>query len=162
MHTTIKFAKVNPNATIPSKRLEDGWYDIYMCSEDDIVIPSHTVKLVPTGIASVLDTNYRMGIFERGSNTKSTLIVMAGRVDSGYRGEWFVALYNGNDIPVEISNNITEIEKTEDYIRIPSSKAIAQASLEEVPYANVEEITYDELKAIPSDRGIGMLGSSSK
>ena len=162
MNTTIKFAKVNPNAIIPSKRDEDGWYDIYMCSEDDIIIPAHTVKLIPTGIASVLDTNYRMGIFERGSNTKSTLIVMAGRVDSGYRGEWFVALYNGNDIPIEISNNITEIEKTEDYIRVPSSKAIAQASLEEVPSANVEEITYEELLKIPSERGINILGSSGK
>ena len=39
MHTTIKFAKVNPNATIPSKEIEDMGYDIYSCfSEDNFII----------------------------------------------------------------------------------------------------------------------------
>ena len=31
-----------------------------------------------------------------------------------------------------------------------------------VPYVEIEEYTYDELKAIPSQRGNGALGSSGK
>ena len=87
---------------------------------------------------------------------------MAGQIDSGYRGEWFVALYNGNDIPVEITSTISEIKITDDFIRFPTNKAIAQAAIEVVPTADVEEYTYEELIAIPSTRGVGSLGSSSK
>ena len=42
------------------------------------------------------------------------------------------------------------------------TKAIAQALVIPVPNVNVEELTYDELKAISSDRGMGALGSSGK
>lgn len=41
-------------------------------------------------------------------------------------------------------------------------KAIAQAVLHTVPVATVAEITYEDLKAIPSNRGNGALGSSGK
>lgn len=160
--TTIKFAKTHPNAIIPSKRDEDGCYDIYACSDEDIIIPAHTVKLIPTEIASAFPTGYRIGIRERGSNTKSTLITMAGQIDSGYRGKWFVALYNGNEVAVEITKNVTEVEKTDDFIRVPMSKAIAQFAVEIVPPTNVEEISYEELQSIPSERGMGALGSSNK
>lgn len=162
MICTIKFARVRPNATIPTKRDEDGCYDLYACIDKPVVIPSHTVKLIPTGIASAFDVGYRIGVRERGSNTKSTLITMAGQIDSGYRGEWFIALYNGNDVPVEISDEVKDIEKTEDYIRVPISKAIAQFAIEVVPDADIEEYTLDELNAVPSTRGSGCLGSSGK
>jgi hypothetical protein len=32
----------------------------------------------------------------------------------------------------------------------------------EVPEVNVEEISYEELQQIPSERGFGMIGSSNK
>ena len=44
----------------------------------------------------------------------------------------------------------------------PDTKAIAQLVLHEVPVVEVEEISYEELKAIPSERGDGALGSSGK
>jgi dUTP pyrophosphatase len=87
---------------------------------------------------------------------------MAGQIDSGYRGSIFVSLYNGNDVPVEISKSISEVEKTEDFIRVPKSKAIAQFAMEEVPQMNIKEVTYEELLTIESERGIGSLGSSNK
>ena len=34
---TIYFAKVKPEAKIPSKRDEDAGYDIYACFEEDFV-----------------------------------------------------------------------------------------------------------------------------
>lgn len=159
----IYFAKVRNDAKIPTKRDEDGCYDIYACFDgNEIVLKPFTTTLVPTGIASAFDKRYRIGLRERGSNTKATLKVSAGQIDSGYRGEYFVALYNGNSMPVEISKSINKVEITPDFIRYPYSKAIAQAAVEYVPEVEVEEITYDELKNIKSERGLGSLGSSGK
>lgn len=159
----LVFAKVRPDAIIPSKREEDGLYDIYACFDEDfIVIQPHTNKLINTGIATAFSPKYRLAIRERGSNTKSNLITMAGQVDSGYRNSIFVALYNGNDVPVEITKEITEVEKTEDFIRVPYTKAIAQFAMEEVPQMNITEFTYQDLLTIKSERGFGALGSSGK
>ena len=159
----ILFAKVRPDAIIPTKREEDGCYDVYANFDEEMfVIQPHQVRLVPTGIASAFDKKYRIGIRERGSNTKGTLIVMAGQIDSNFRGMWFVALYNGNDIPVAISKEVTDVVKTEDYIQVPYAKAIAQFAVESVPEVEVKEVTFDDIKAIESDRGFGMLGSSGK
>ena len=46
--------------------------------------------------------------------------------------------------------------------RYPYEKAICQALVIPVPEVTVEEITYDELKGIASERGTGALGSSGK
>ena len=159
----IIFAKVKPDAIIPTKRDEDGCYDIYANFDEEMfVIQPHQVRLVPTGIASAFNKKYRIGIRERGSNTKGTLIVMAGQIDSNFRGMWFVALYNGNDVPVAISKEVTDVVKTEDYIQVPYTKAIAQFAVEIVPEVEIEEVTFDDIKAIESNRGFGMLGSSGK
>jgi dUTP pyrophosphatase len=84
---------------------------------------------------------------------------MAGQIDSGYRGEYFVALQNNNDIPVEISKSVNKVEITQDLIKVPYSKAICQFAVEEVPQVFIYEIDYEELKNIPSARGTGSLGS---
>lgn len=166
----IYFAKTKPNAIIPTKREEDGCYDIYACFEEkEITISAHTVKLIPTGIASAFSSDYRIAFRERGSNTKGTLIVMAGQIDSGYRGEYFVALYNGNNCPVTISKDFDEVTKTYKSgtdelgeIFVPYKKAICQCAVEEVPQIIINEILYEDLMKFTSDRGIGMLGSSNK
>ena len=157
------FAKVKDGAVIPSKREEDGCYDLYCCFDEEyIIIPPHTNKLIDTGIATAFSPKYRLAVRERGSNTKSTLITMAGQIDSGYRGSIFVSLYNGNDVPVEISKSISEVERTEDFIRVPNIKAIAQFAMEEVPQMNIKKVSYEELLTIESERGTGALGSSNK
>lgn len=159
----VYFSKVKQGAIIPSKREEDGCFDCYAYfEENEIVIPPHTVKLIPTGIASAFSSVYRIAFRERGSNTKSNLAVMAGQIDSGYRGEYFVALQNNNDTPVEITKSVDKVERTKDIIRVPYSKAICQFAIEEVPKVTIKEIPYEELKEIESERGIGCLGSSNK
>jgi len=166
----VYFSKVKPDAIIPTKREEDGCYDIYACfNENEIIIPAHTVKLIPTGIASAFPPDYRIAFRERGSNTKSTLQVMAGQIDSGYRGEFFTALYNGNDCPVTISkdfNDVTKTYKTEsdelEEVFVPYKKAICQFAIEEVPKVIINEISYEDLQKFISERGIGKLGSSNK
>lgn len=185
MIANIKFAKVNPNAIIPSKRDEDMGFDIYACFEEDyITIGPHETKLVPTGIASACDPEYGFVLRERGSTGSKGIALRAGVIDSGYRNEWFVGLTNTTTNPIYISKLDKEqlAERVSDLggdvmnalfgtlvknsidnsIIYPYSKAIAQALVIPVPNTTVEETSYNELKEIKSERGMGALGSSNK
>jgi len=167
-HDEIFFAKLNPEAKIPSKRFEDGAYDIYPCFEKDFIeILPNEIKMIPTGIASSFSPKYRMSLRERGSSGSKGLAKRCGEIDSGYRNEWFVAINNTTKHPIIIikegyvetyKSNIAQVQTT----YYPYEKAIAQAALEYVPNVKVKEISYDELKNIPSERGLGNLGSSGK
>lgn len=171
----VKFAKVRPDAKIPSKRDEDMGFDIYACFDEDyIVIKPHETKLIPTGIASACDSDYGFVVFERGSTGSKGIARRCGVIDSGYRNEWFIGLTNTTDKMLFISKwsakdtyidyygyEIDEMKSMKNFI-YPYSKAIAQALVFPVPKTEVEEIPYEELMNIPSERGMGMLGSSSK
>ncbi|MGN1326899.1 MAG: hypothetical protein ACI4VQ_02280 [Clostridia bacterium] len=229
----IIFAKVKENAIIPSKEDENAGFDIYACwdgvEKKDKIIKPHTTKLIPTGIACALPINYYFQVEERGSTGSKGIKKSAGVVDSGYRGEIFVAISNVNDKylifgdkdtylqdaldelkkwqSVDI-NNLTEQDKLdmEKFLRdqyqdsydnltgeekemvirsiyqeikspdndetliknisnaifYPETKAIAQLVLHRVDNLPVKEISYEELKQIPSKRGDGILGSSGK
>lgn len=170
METTVKFAKVKEGATIPSKRDEDMGFDIYACFDEDyIVINPHETKLIPTGIASSCDPGYGFLLRERGSTGSKGIALRAGVIDSGYRNEWFVGLTNTTKEVLFISK-LSERETYEKYYGdigwrsfvYPYSKAIAQALIVPVPKVTVEEISYEELKNIESERGMGALGSSKK
>ena len=229
----IIFAKVKENAIIPSKEEENAGFDIYACwdgvEKKDKIIKPHTTKLIPTGIACALPINYYFQVEERGSTGSKGIKKSAGVVDSGYRGEIFVAISNVNDkylifgdkdtylqealnelkkwqsvdinnlteqdkIDVEkilrdqypdtydtltdkekeivirnvyqeiksSSNNETLINNITNAIFYPETKAIAQLVLHKVDNLPVKEISYEELKQIPSKRGTGILGSSGK
>ena len=229
----IIFAKVKENAIIPSKEEENAGFDIYACwdgvEKKDKIIKPHTTKLIPTGIACALPINYYFQVEERGSTGSKGIKKSAGVVDSGYRGEIFVAISNVNDkylifgdkdtylqealnelkkwqsvdinnmteqdridmerflkdqypdtydtltdkekeivirnVYQEIkssSNDETLINNITNAIFYPETKAIAQLVLHKVDNLPVKEISYEELKQIPSKRGTGMLGSSRK
>ena len=164
MKKSIKFAKVHPNAIIPSKRLEDGAFDIYACFEEEhIVIKPHETKMIPTGIASVFSSDYVAMLKERGSTGTKGIGQRCGVVDSGYRGQWFCPITNHNDVPLIItkSEEVCDIA-TDLAIVYPYTKAIAQCMMVVVPKLAIEEITYEELLTYESERGTGCLGSSKK
>lgn len=193
----IKFAKVHPNAIIPSKRDEDMGFDIYACfNEDYIAIKPHETKLIPTGIASACNSDYGFLVFERGSTGSKGIARRCGVIDSGYRNEWFVGLTNttsGMLFITKLSEEDTKKRFVEDFVKeyiersktfenplsessvrefaesntwgsisYSYSKAIAQTLVVPVPKTKVKEISYDELKAIKSERGMGALGSTNK
>jgi dUTP pyrophosphatase len=178
----IKFAKVRPDAIIPSKRNEDMGFDIYACFDEDyILINPHETKLIPTGIASACDPGYGFLLFERGSTGSKGIARRCGVIDSGYRNEWFVGLTNTTNNKLFISKlnskELTEklvIDKENpidwhiveneilNSIVYPYSKAIVQAIIAPVLETNEQELAYEDLKAIPSERGMGALGSSNK
>ena len=187
MDVNVKFAKVRPNAIIPSKRDEDMGFDIYACFEENyILINPHETKLSPTGLASACDPGYGFLVFERGSTGSKGIARRCGVIDSGYRNEWFIGLTNTTEYALYISKLTKEELMKLDYASVknlfgdaaccypeldeywydaivyPYSKAIAQALVIPVPNVNREEISYEDLKTIPSDRGLGALGSSGK
>lgn len=175
MITTVKFAKIKPNAIIPTKRPEDAGYDVYPCFDEDyIIIKPHTTVIIPTGIASACDTDYCFVLHERSSTGTKGMAQRCGIIDSGYRGEWGVPITNTNDVPIVIckKESITDFNDSAsillfsygeaNYILYPYEKAICQALVLPVPEVEIEEYTYEELKAIPSERGTGRLGSSGK
>ena len=158
----INFAKVKPSAIIPSKRLEDGAFDVYACFEEDfITFEPHETKLVPTGLASTFSTDYVAILKERGSTGTKGIGQRCGVVDSGYRGEWFVPMTNHNNKRLVIAKE-SVAQNFEDSIVYPYEKAIAQCMMVEVPKMAIEEISYEDLLKIESERGTGALGSSGK
>lgn len=190
MTNDLVFAKVKPNAIIPTKEKENAGYDIYACFEEDyMIIPPHSTRLIPTGIAAAVSDKYYLQVHERGSTGSKGMKYGAGVVDSSYRGEIFVCINNVNSTAIIISkldkndlfdkhgkyDNLFQDEKVIKYGDsefdvvfeendpvYPYSKAIAQLVVHEVPVMNVQEITYEELLQIPSKRGTGALGSSGK
>lgn len=160
---TILFAKVRETATIPSKDVENGGYDIYAdFDEDYVIIHPQQVVMVPTGIASSVTDDWVLIVKERGSTGSKAMAVRAGVVDSGYRGEIFVALNNTGEHAVIIAKKGVQVEAGEGVVVYPYEKAIAQMLMIPVPKARIKEISYEELQAIPSKRGTGALGSSKK
>lgn len=168
MITAIKFAKVRPTAIIPTKRDEDAGFDIYANFEEDFrIIPPHETRIIPSGTACACDTDYCLILKERGSTGTKGMAQRCGVIDSGYRGEIGIPITNTTEFTIVISktDSIEDIFgeiAPNNVIIYPYEKAIAQLLVIPVPVVDVEEYTYEELKAIPSSRGLGALGSSGK
>lgn len=125
INNKIYFSRVRDSAIIPTKRDEDAGYDIYACFDDDyIIINVNETVLVPTGIASALPKDKYIHIEERGSTGSIGMKKSAGIIDSGYRGEWFIAITNCSGQPIvisklskhEILSLVTEDEDGDGYI----------------------------------------------
>ena len=170
----LKFAKIRETAKIPSKRDEDAGFDLYADFEEDFfVIDSFETRPVPTGIALAFTSKWYAQVEERGSMAKLGIKKSGGVFDSGYRGEYLIVTYNTNKKPFIISK-IPEEELSEEFeidgapykksevIIYPYTKAICQIVLQEVPVFEVNEVSYEELKQISSERGDGRFGSSKK
>ena len=161
----IKFAKVREDAKIPSKREEDAGYDIYACFDEDyIVLEPHSCVFVPTGIATAFDNDYVALLRERGSTGSKQMALRCGVIDAGFRGEWKVAINNTSQTPIVIAKEGADLSIRHTMIHpvivYPYEKAIAQFILTDAYHAETEEVSYDDLKEIKSERGSGMLGSS--
>lgn len=161
----IYFAKMKDSAIIPSKRVEDGAFDIYACfTEDYMMLAPHETKMIPTGLASAFSSDYVAILKERGSTGTKGMGQRAGVIDSGYRGEWLVPVTNLNESPLVIckAEALENHTFAEGSIIYPYEKAISQCVLVEVPKVATTEISYEELLKFESERGTGRLGSSGK
>lgn len=167
----LYFAKVDEKAIIPSKRREDGAYDFYPLikpqeTAEGLVYEQYLekgkVSMIGTGIASAMSSDYLLSLkSERSSVAKHGITVLAGVIDSGYRGEIKI-MVTPLVKDILISSMVAEVEEHDDLVVIPYDKAIAQAVLQPVPDVEVEELKYEELLKIESERGTGGWGSSGK
>ena len=166
-NNVIMWARVNEDVKIPTKRDSDAGYDIYAYFEEDykIIFPHETV-IIPTGLYSAVSEEWYFQLEERGSTGTKGLSQRCGVIDSSYRGEWMVPITNVNDMAVVIVKKGREhtcpFHGRNDVIFYPYEKAICQAVLLPVPKMKSVEISVEELKAIPSERGEGKIGSSGK
>ena len=100
-------------------------------------------------------------IKERGSTGSKGIGQRCGVIDSGYRGEWFIALTNHNQVPLVIAKESVK-DQFQGCIVYPYEKGICQCMMVEVPKLKIEEMSYEQLLKIESERGTGALGSSGK
>lgn len=164
----IKFAKKNIAAKIPSKTLDNAGYDLYACFDKPILqLKANSTTLVPTGLLSCFNAKYYIQFQNRGSNGSKGLLQACGVIDSSYRGEWFVAITNTNNVDWYIVKNefintpLFSAMNIKDTI-YPYEKAICQFVVLPVPKVDIVEVSEEEIKNEKSNRGSGNLGSSGK
>jgi dUTP pyrophosphatase len=167
----LLFAKLKPEAIIPTKRNEDAGYDIYPCFKEDFIrIQPLETKFIPTGFAFACHPSRYIQIEERGSTGTKGIKKSAGVFDSGFRNEFMIVLYNGSTKPVIIAkeeayNHFTYVQEklgVEIGTIYPYEKAIAQGVVHTVPQMITKVVDYDTLMKYSSERGLGKLGSSGK
>lgn len=163
----LKIKKLKDAAIVPSKREEDAGFDLYgVFDKEVVVLKSGEIYLIPTGLAMELPKDWVFYIAERGSTGSKGIAKRAGIVDSGYRGEVFVATSNVSNKTVLFAKYPEKMDeflkqnnlKAEQVTIYPQSKAIAQGLLLYCPHVVVEVVS--ELSS--SERGTGALGSSKK
>lgn len=143
MEDTLLFYKITDNAYTPSKgSLNAAGYDL-RASSDCIIKPIPFKNLpVPTDIAVVVPNGYYGRIAPRSGLALKLIDVGAGVIDSDYRGEIKLIMYNYGD---------------EDFI-VKKGDRIAQLICEKILTTDIEEIY--NLKDYPSNRGKSGMGST--
>jgi dUTP pyrophosphatase len=136
----ISVQLLDNNAKVPTRaNINDAGFDLY--SVLDTVIPPKQRKTVRTGIAIQMPEHFAGLIWPRsGLSVKQGIDVLAGVVDSGYRGEIMVCLYNTSD----------------EVVGINTGDRIAQIIFQEVPRVSME--VHETLGS--SQRGDNGFGSS--
>lgn len=139
----VKADVINQDAKVPSyARFGDGACDIYSVADE--VLKPHQRKLIPTGLRLEIPLGYGGLILPRSGlaiNHGVTCLNAPGLIDSGYRGEVMVILYNSDpsqEFQVNIGDRIAQL------IVIP---------LPELQFSVVSDLSH-------SERGAGGFGHS--
>lgn len=122
--TTLKIMKCHEDAIIPKYAHEgDAAFDFY--SVEDVLLKIGEKKLIKTGIKMAIPENHVGLIWDRsGLAAKNGIHVMAGVIDSIYRGEILIVLKN-------LGEGDFQIEK---------GMRIAQMLIQPVVTAKLEEV----------------------
>ena len=137
---TISLTRTQPNAIQPTQaHASDAGWDLYAC-EPKTILPNERA-IINTGISLAIPKSFVGLIWPRsGMAVKQGIDVLAGVIDSGYRGEVKVCLLNTGNMPVIIE----------------AGDRIAQILFQEVPKFKLIETT--DLNE--TDRNSGGFGSS--
>ena len=138
--------KLNPNVELPKYKTEgSSGLDLMAFIDNPIKISPNTSALIPTGISVAISNDLEIQIRPRsGLAVKSSVTILntPGTIDSDYRGEIKIILFNHGK---------------EDFI-IKNKDRVAQMIL--VPIIKIE---FEEVDELPNTiRGSGGFGSTGK
>ena len=142
----VLIKKLNPKVKLPKyKTLGASGMDLMAFLREPIIIKSKTSSLIPTGLSIAFSDNYEIQIRPRsGLAVKNNISVLntPGTIDSDYRGEIKVVIFNHGDKEFIVNNG----------------DRIAQMIL-----APVKKIELEETNDLPETvRGEGGFGSTGK
>ena len=136
----ILVKKLNDDVSLPKyQRENDAGFDFH--ASETVEIPPGECVAVPTGLKMAIPTGYRVSIVPRSGLSKDTYLRIPnspGTIDSGYRGEVKVLVFNDGIVTTTINKG----------------DRIAQGILERTPRAEFKVV--DELP--DSERGEGGFG----
>lgn len=138
----LKFKKLKPEAFLPQyAKAGDAGFDLFSCEDYQLKpMERHAFNI---GLCSEIPEGYYVKVSPKsGLAVKAGIDVLAGTIDSSYRGEWGVVLINFGSEPYEF--------KTGD--------KLAQGVLLKVEEAEIVEA--DNLSE--TERGTGGFGSTGK
>src|ERR1700690_3359995 len=117
--------RVNPKAQIPQAQSE-GAIGLDLQSVQQVTIPAHERRLIPTGLVVEIPKEHYARIAPRsGLSVKHSLDVSAGVIDPDFRGEMQVLLVNHKDQPYTVNEG----------------DRIAQLILEQATLPTIKEVT---------------------
>lgn len=100
MIAKVQVKKLNPKAFVPLyANPGDAGCDVCACLDEPLILSPGERVLVPTGLAFAIQEGFECQVRSRsGLAAKHGIVVLnsPGTIDSGYRGEVGVILYNTN------------------------------------------------------------------
>ena len=144
--TRVLIKKLNPDVELPVYKTNGAsGMDLMAFTEEPIKIAPNTSYLVPTGLSMAFSEDYEVQIRPRsGLAAKNNITVLntPGTIDSDYRGEIKIILFNHGK---------------EDFV-INNKDRVAQAIL-----TPVVKMKFEEVDSLPDTlRGEGGFGSTGK
>jgi len=138
----VLIKKLNPSTKFPTyAHVGDAGMDLY--APESVTIESMQRELIPTGIIMAIPEGYVGLIWDKsGVATKRGIKTLAGVIDSSYRGEVQVALFNTSN----------EVQKFE------AGEKLAQMLIQKIETPELVEVGEME----KTERGTGAFGSTGK
>lgn len=81
----------------------DAGFDLYC--KDDVFIASQHIAKVPTGVYVVMPEDFVGIIHDRSGVASLGVFIVGGVIDSGYRGEIHLLLYNSTSHPIKFNKH---------------------------------------------------------
>jgi len=156
----IKINKLHKSAILPTRANDsDAGYDLYAIQ--DMIVGPMDKAIVPTGISIEIPKGYYGRVAPRsGLAVKNGIDVLAGVIDSGYRGEIGVVLMNLN-LPEILFNNNRKSSAYESAFGSKNKFSISKGDrIAQLIIEKCHDIQWVEQGLSDSERGEGGFGSS--
>lgn len=123
----LEIQKIHPEAKVPTRAYEhDAGLDL--SSVEAYTLQPGEGKIFKTGIAVAIDPGYVGLIWDRSSMGKKGIKTLGGVIDSGYRGEIGVILWNISSEPREIQGGERIAQLLIQSVATPQTREVSSLS----------------------------------